>query len=334
MSHKVTLLPGDGIGPEITTAMKTAVKATGVDIDWEEHAAGEETVATDNTPLPDRVLDSIRRNKVAIKGPITTPVGSGFRSVNVSLRKQLDLYSCIRPTKSINGIKTPFDNVDLVVVRENTEDLYAGIERMVDDDTAESIKLITRAASERIATAAFEYARKYNRKKVTSITKANIMKYTDGLFLEASREVASRYPDIEYEERLIDAMCMLLVTKPRDFDVLLTENLYGDILSDLCAGLIGGLGVAPGANIGDNIAVFEAIHGSAPKHAGKQKVNPTALILSAVLMLRYLEETEAADKLETAVNTVISEGKDVTNDLGGSATTQEMAEAIASRIGD
>ena len=334
MSHKVTLLPGDGIGPEITTAMKTAVKATGVDIDWEEHTAGEETVATDNTPLPDRVLDSIRRNKVAIKGPITTPVGSGFRSVNVSLRKQLDLYSCIRPTKSMNGIKTPFDNVDLVVVRENTEDLYAGIERMVDDDTAESIKLITRAASERIATAAFEYARKYNRKKVTSITKANIMKYTDGLFLEASREVASRYPDIEYEERLIDAMCMLLVTKPRDFDVLLTENLYGDILSDLCAGLIGGLGVAPGANIGDNIAVFEAIHGSAPKHAGKQKVNPTALILSAVLMLRYLEETEAADKLETAVNTVISEGKDVTNDLGGSATTQEMAEAIASRIGD
>ncbi len=333
MIHKVTLLPGDGIGPEITKAMKTVLEATSVNIDWDELAAGEETIAMDNTPLPDKVLDSIRKNKTAIKGPITTPVGSGFRSVNVSLRKQLDLYACIRPTKSIKGISTPFENIDLVVVRENTEDLYAGIERMVDDDTAESIKLITRAASERISTAAFEYAKKYNRKKVTSITKANIMKYTDGLFFEASREVARRYPDIEYEERLIDAMCMLLVTKPHDFDILLTENLYGDILSDLCAGLIGGLGVAPGSNLGDEIAVFEPIHGSAPKHAGKQKVNPTALILSAVLMLRHLGETKAAEKVQKAVNAIISEGKDVTYDLGGSSTTQEMAEAIAGKIG-
>lgn len=332
MAYKITLLPGDGIGPEITKAMKTVVAATGIDIEWEELAAGEETIATDNTPLPDRVLDSIRKNKVAIKGPITTPVGSGFRSVNVTLRKELDLYSCLRPTKNIKGLKTPFNSVDLVIVRENTEDLYAGIERMIDDDTAESIKIITRAASERIAKFAFEHARKYKRKKVTSITKANIMKYTDGLFFEACREVARRYPEIEYEERLIDAMCMLLVTKPQDFDILLTENLYGDILSDLCAGLVGGLGVAPGANIGDEIAVFEAIHGSAPKYAGQQKVNPTALILSASLMLKHIGEVGAGNKVEEAVNKVISEGKALTYDLGGAATTQEMAESIANQL--
>jgi len=330
--YKITLIPGDGIGPEITEAMKTVVESTGVDIEWQEFAAGEETLATDNTPLPDRVLDSIRQNKVAIKGPITTPVGSGFRSVNVSLRKELDLYTCLRPTKTVPGIVTPFKNVDLVIVRENTEDLYAGIERMIDDDTAESIKIITRKASERIAKFAFEYATKYGRKKVTSVTKANIMKYTDGLFFEASREIARRYPDIEYEERLVDNMCMQLVMKPELYDIILTENLYGDILSDLCAGLIGGLGIAPGANIGDDIAVFEPIHGSAPKYAGMQKVNPTALILSAALMLKHLGEIEAGEKVESAVHKIISEGKTVTYDLGGSATTQQMAEAIASQV--
>jgi len=330
--HKITLIPGDGIGPEITEAMKTVVEATGVGIEWQPFAAGEETLATENTPLPDKVLDSIRENKVAIKGPITTPVGSGFRSVNVSLRKELDLYTCLRPTKTVPGIVTPFKNVDLVIVRENTEDLYAGIERMIDDDTAESIKIITRKASERIAKFAFEYAQKFGRKKVTSVTKANIMKYTDGLFFEASREIARRYPDIEYEERLVDNMCMQLVMKPELYDIILTENLYGDILSDLCAGLIGGLGIAPGANIGDDIAVFEPIHGSAPKYAGMQKVNPTALILSAALMLKHLGEIEAGEKVESAVHKIISEGKTVTYDLGGSATTQEMAEAIASHV--
>lgn len=333
MSYKITLIPGDGIGPEITEAMKTVVEATGVDIGWQEFAAGEETLATENTPLPQKVLGSIRKNKVAIKGPITTPVGEGFRSVNVTLRKELGLFACLRPTKSIAGIKTPFKDVDLIIVRENTEDLYAGKERMVDDDTAESIKLITRGASERIAKFAFDYAKKYNRQKVTAVTKANIMKYTDGLFFEACREVARRYPEIEYDERLIDNMCMQLVTKPSEYDVILTENLYGDILSDLCAGLIGGLGVAPGANIGDEIAVFEAIHGSAPKYAGQQKVNPTALILSSALMLKHLGEIQAGEKIEKAVDAVISEGKTITYDLGGSATTQEMAQAIAEKVG-
>ncbi|TET55342.1 MAG: isocitrate/isopropylmalate dehydrogenase family protein [Actinobacteria bacterium] len=332
MSYKITLLPGDGIGPEITTAMKKVVAATGVDIEFEELAAGEETIATDNTPLPDKVLESIKKNKVAIKGPITTPVGSGFRSVNVALRKKLDLYACLRPTKSIKGLKTPFKDIDLVIVRENTEDLYAGIERMINDDKAESIKIITRQASEKIAKFAFDYAKKYGRKKVTSVTKANIMKYTDGLFFEACREIAQRYPDIEYEERLIDAMSMQLVIKPNQYDVIVTENLYGDILSDLCAGLIGGLGVAPGANIGDDSAVFEPIHGSAPKHAGKQKVNPSALILSAALMFRHIGENDAANKVEDCVNRVISEGKTITYDLGGTATTQEMAEAIADKV--
>ncbi len=330
--YKITLLPGDGIGPEITKAMKTVVAATGVAIDWQEFAAGEETIATENTPLPDKVLASIKENKVALKGPITTPVGTGFKSVNVTLRKELDLFTCLRPTKSIAGIKTAFDNIDLVIFRENTEDLYAGNERMIDDDTAESIKIITRGASERIATAAFEYARKYGRKKVTSIAKANIMKCTDGLFYEACREIARRYPEIEYEEKLIDAMCMLLVTNPHDFDVLLTENLYGDILSDLCAGLIGGLGVAAGANIGEEIAVFEPVHGSAPQIAGQQKANPTALILSAAMMLKHIGEMKAGEKIEKAVAQVINEGKTLTQDLGGNATTQQIAQAIADHI--
>jgi isocitrate dehydrogenase (NAD+) len=328
MTHKITLIPGDGIGPEITTVMRRVVDASGVSIDWEIAEAGADVIEKYGTPLPDEVLQSVRRNKVAIKGPITTPIGSGFRSVNVALRKELDLYACLRPTFTIQGVKTRFTDIDLVICRENTEDLYAGIERMVDDDTAESIKLITRKASQKIARYAFEYAATHGRKKVTAVTKANIMKYSDGLFLECARAAAADYPDIEFEERLIDNMCMQLVMKPELYDVIVTENLYGDILSDLCAGLVGGLGIAPGANIGDGIAVFEPVHGSAPKYAGQNKVNPTAQILSAQLMLQHLGETEAADKVLKAVLRVIGEGKQVTYDLGGSAGTSEMADAI------
>jgi isocitrate dehydrogenase (NAD+) len=330
--YKITLIPGDGIGPEITAAMRRVVEATGVDIEWETVEAGAGVIEKYGTPLPENVLESIRRNKVAIKGPITTPIGSGFRSVNVALRKELDLYACLRPTFTIPGVKTRFTDIDLVIVRENTEDLYAGIERMVDADTAESVKLITRAASEHIARFAFDYAREEGRKKVTAVTKANIMKFSDGLFLEAARGVAAGYPEIEYEERLIDNMCMQLVMKPELYDVIVTENLYGDILSDLCAGLVGGLGVAPGANIGDGVAVFEPVHGSAPKYAGQNKVNPTAQILSAQLMLKHLGETAAAGKLMQATKDVIAAGQNVTYDLGGTASTTEMADAIIDRI--
>ncbi|GFP31925.1 isocitrate dehydrogenase [Candidatus Hakubella thermalkaliphila] len=332
MAYSVTLIPGDGIGPEITKAMQRTIEATGVDVRWEVVEAGERAMAAQGTPLPDQVLASIRRNRVAIKGPITTPVGSGFRSVNVFLRKELDLYACLRPVFSIRGIRSRYENVDLVIVRENTEDLYAGIERMVDQDTAESIKLITRGASRRIVRFAFEYAVRERRKKVTAVHKANILKYSDGLFLESARAVATDYPEIEFEDRIVDNMCMQLVLKPEQYDVLVLPNLYGDIVSDLCASLIGGLGVAAGANLGDEIAVFEAVHGSAPKYAGQNRANPTAIILSGYLMLKHLGEGEAAQRLLVAVEDVISDGEHVTRDLGGSATTWKMAEAIVEKL--
>jgi isocitrate dehydrogenase (NAD+) len=332
MSYTVTLIPGDGTGPELAAALQTVITATGVDIEFERQDAGVDVMDTYGTPLPDHVVESIRRNKVAIKGPITTPIGSGFRSVNVALRKVLDLYACLRPAKSIRGVRSRYDDIDVVVVRENTEDLYAGIEHMVGDDAAESIKIITRKGSERIVRFAFEYARAHGRRKVTAVHKANIMKCTDGLFLHTARDVAAGYPDVEFEDRIVDNMCMQLVQKPELYDVLVLPNLYGDIVSDLCAGLVGGLGVAPGANIGDGVALFEPVHGSAPKYTGQNKVNPTALLLSGVLMLEHLGEAAAARRMYDAIAAVIGEGKDVTYDLGGSAGTSDMAAAIARRI--
>src|SRR5680860_1135077 len=334
MKYRVTCIPGDGIGPEIMAATKEAVGATGVDIEWVDVEAGADVIDKYGTPLPQETLDAVRETKVAIKGPLTTPVGSGFRSVNVALRKELDLYANLRPAISIPGVKSRYEDIDLVVVRENTEDLYAGIEHSVGKDAAESIKIITRYASERIARFAFEYARQEGRRKVTAVHKANIMKYTDGLFLEVARGVAAEYGDIEFEDRIVDNMAMQLVQKPELYDVILCPNLYGDILSDLCAGLVGGLGMAPGANLGDELALFEPVHGSAPKYAGQNKVNPGALILSAVLMLRHLGEREAADHMFHAVRDVVGAGRDVTYDLGGTAGTREMGQAIARRIGE
>jgi len=333
MSHRVTLIPGDGTGPELAQALETVIAATGADIEWDRQDAGLDVMAEHGTPLPEHVLASVRRNRVAIKGPITTPVGTGFRSVNVALRKELDLYACLRPAQSLEGVRSRYRDVDLVIVRENTEDLYAGIEHMVGEDAAESIKIITRKGSERIVRFAFEYARRHGRRKVTAVHKANIMKCTDGLFLRVAGEVAERYPEIEFEDRIVDNMCMQLVQKPELYDVLVLPNLYGDIVSDLCAGLVGGLGVAPGANIGDEAAVFEPVHGSAPKYAGQDKVNPTALLRSGVLLLYHLGEEEAAARMQEAIAAVIAEGKEVTYDLGGSAGTQAMAAAIAKRIG-
>jgi len=309
-----------------------AIESTGIKINWEIVKAGADIIEEYGTPLPQEVLDSVRKNKIALKGPLTTPIGTGFRSVNVALRRELDLYCCLRPAKTIKGVKTRFDDIDLVIVRENTEDLYAGIERQIDNDTAETIKRNTRGASERIAKYAFDYAVKEGRKKVTAVTKANICKLSDGLFLEASRTIAQNFPQIEYEERLVDNMCMQLVQKPELYDVLLLPNLYGDIVSDLAAGLVGGLGVAPGANFGDEIAVFEAVHGSAPKYKGLNKVNPTALILSAVLMFKHLGELTASENLYNAVIKVIGDGHKVTYDLGGSATTMQMGQAIAEEV--
>lgn len=328
MAYNVTLIPGDGIGPEISEAALRVIEATGVNINWEVVEAGEKVMAECGTPLPDSVLESIKKNKVALKGPITTPIGTGFRSVNVALRKALNLYANLRPTRSFEGVKSRYEGINLVVVRENTEDLYAGIEHMVGDDAAESIKIITRKASERIVRFAFEYAREEGRRKVTAVHKANIMKCTDGLFLESARKVAQEYPDIEFEDRIVDNMSMQLVMKPELYDVLVLPNLYGDIVSDICAGLVGGLGIAPGANIGDEIALFEPVHGSAPKHAGQNKVNPTAIILSGVLMLKHLGEKEAADRIVAGVARVLKEGKKVTYDQGGTASTSEMADAI------
>jgi isocitrate dehydrogenase (NAD+) len=334
MTHRVTLIPGDGIGPELAEATRRVLDASGVAFEWEVVEAGEAVIAEYGTPLPEHVLESIRRNRVALKGPITTPVGAGFRSVNVTLRQTLGLYANLRPARSIKGLETRYDDVDLIIVRENTEDLYAGIEHMVGPDAAESIKIITRAASERIARYAFEYAVANGRRKVTAVHKANIMKLSDGLFLESCRDVAEGYAGrVEFEDRIVDNMCMQLVQKPDLYDVLVLPNLYGDIVSDLCAGLVGGLGVAPGANIGDAGAVFEPVHGSAPKHAGQNKANPTALMLSGVMMLRHLGEQPAAVLVETALRGVIAEGQATTYDLGGSAGTSEFADAIIERMG-
>lgn len=356
--YRITLIPGDGTGPEITEAAVRVFEATGVPFEWDVQNAGEDVYHNEGNPLPDRVLDSIKKNKVAIKGPITTPVGTGFRSVNVTLRQTLDLYSCVRPCKTYKGAKTRYDNIDLVIFRENTEDLYAGIEYQKDSEGAKSIietvrklsdrdirpdsgisiKPISVFGTERIVRAAFEYAQKNKRRKVTSVHKANIMKFSDGLFLETSREVAKDYPDIEFEDRIVDNMCMQLVQKPELYDILVLPNLYGDIVSDLAAGLIGGLGLAPGANIGSGYAVFEATHGSAPKYKGLNKVNPLAVILSGVMMLRHLGEIEAAEKLDNAVASVIREGKDVTYDMKPSpddpsaATTSGMADAIIAKM--
>jgi isocitrate dehydrogenase (NAD+) len=359
MAYRITLIPGDGIGPEVSEAARRCVEATGVKVDWEIAEAGADVIPKYGTPLPQSTLDSIKKNKVALKGPLTTPIGTGFRSVNVAIRRELDLYACLRPCRSYKGVRSKYENIDLVVVRENTEDLYAGIEfeegnpetikiikeietlsgKKIRPDSGISIKPISISGTKRIVQFAFDYAIKHNRKKVTAITKANIMKFTDGLFFAAAREVAKGYEGkIEYEERLIDNMCMQLVQKPELYDVLCLPNLYGDILSDLCAGLIGGLGVAPGANFGEGIAVFEAIHGSAPKYTGQNKVNPTAMILSAVLMLDYLGEKEAAKRLEKAVAKVIADGKYVTYDLKPNrddptaASTSRMADAVISAL--
>jgi len=333
VTYTVTLIPGDGIGPELSEATVGVLEATGIGFAWEVQQAGESTIASEGTPLPDRVIESIRRNGVAIKGPITTPVGTGFRSVNVGLRLSLELYANVRPARSMVGVESRYSDVDLIVVRENTEDLYGGIEHRVGPDAAESIKIITRAASQRIARYAFEYALRNGRRKVTAVHKANIMKLSDGLFLESCGQVAAEYTGrVEFEDRIVDNMCMQLVQKPDLYDVLVLPNLYGDIVSDLAAGLVGGLGVAPGSNIGDTAAVFEAVHGSAPKYAGQDRANPTALILSGALMLRHLGETAAADRVETAVREVIAEGKVTTHDLGGNAGTRAFAGAVAERV--
>ena len=354
----VTLITGDGIGPEIAEAARRCIDATGVKINWETAEAGIDVLERLGTPLPDATIESVRKNGIALKAPVTTPVGTGFRSINVYLRQELDLYACLRPCKSYKGVRSKYSDIDLVIVRENTEDLYAGIEfQKGNDDTSEligwinkhskkkigndagiSIKPISVKGTQRIVRFAFDYARKMKRKKVTSVHKANIMKFTDGLWLEVSRQVAGEYPDIEFEDRIVDNMCMQLVQKPELYDVIVLPNLYGDILSDLCAGLVGGLGVAPGANIGEKGAIFEATHGSAPKYKGLNKVNPTALILSGVLMLRHLGKTIEADKLENAVASVIAEGRDVTYDMKEDRNdptavgTQQMADAIIKRI--
>ncbi len=360
MAHKVTFIPGDGIGPEVSEAARRCIEACGVKIDWQEMEAGADVMDKYGTPLPDETLDSIKKTGLCLKGPITTPVGSGFRSVNVEIRKRLNLYACLRPCKSYEGVRSRYRDINLIVVRENTEDLYAGIEfkegrpetsqiigsiralskEPLADDSAISIKPISVNASERIVRFAFDYALKYKRRKVSVIHKANIMKYTDGLFLKIARRVADEFKDsgIEFEDRIVDNMCMQLVQVPEKYDVMVLPNLYGDIISDLCAGLVGGLGVAPGANIGREAAVFEATHGSAPKYKGMNKVNPTAMILSGVLMLRHMGETDAADKLESAVADVIAEGKSVTYDLTADRSdkhavgTSEMADAIIARI--
>jgi isocitrate dehydrogenase (NAD+) len=334
MTHRVTLIPGDGIGPELAAATRRVLDASGIAFEWEIVEAGEAAIAEYGKPLPDHVLESVRRNRVAIKGPITTPVGSGFRSVNVSLRQALDLYANLRPARSMKGLDTRYEDVDLVIVRENTEDLYAGIEHMVGRDAAESIKIITRYASERIARFAFDYAVANGRHMVTAVHKANIMKLSDGLFLESCRTVAAEYEGrVEFQDRIVDNMCMQLVQKPELYDVLVLPNLYGDIVSDLCAGLVGGLGVAPGANIGTEAAVFEPVHGSAPKYAGMDKANPTAMILSGALMLRHLGYPDHATRLETAVREIIAEGRATTYDLGGSTGTAGFADAVIDRLG-
>ena len=340
MAHDVVLIPGDGIGPEITQAMRRVVEATGVQINWNVQEAGAGVMDEFGTPLPQHVLDAVAETKVAIKGPITTPVGTGFRSVNVALRKHFDLYACVRPCLSQPGDGSRFRDVDLVIVRENTEDLYKGIEYMLNDEIANGVKLITRPACEKICRFAFDYARKNGRKKVTAVHKANIMKATDGLFLRVARKVAASYPDIEFNDKIVDATCMGLVQNPNDFDVLVLPNLYGDIVSDLCAGLVGGLGMAPGSNIGADCAIFEATHGSAPDIAGQDIANPTAEILSAAMMLDHLGENDAANRIRVAVSATLDEGEQVTGDVRraqtgsveGAVGTQAFADAVIAHL--
>jgi isocitrate dehydrogenase (NAD+) len=355
MAYNITLIPGDGIGPEVTEATRRVLEATGVAFNWDAVHTGAGVVDKFGTPLPANVLEAIRRNRVALKGPVTTPVGTGFRSVNVALRKELDLYACLRPCKTYPGAPTPFKGVDIVVVRENTEDLYSGIEfergtdqaarliklvakmgQGVREDSGFSLKMISETGSRRIVKFAFDYARAYRRKKVTAIHKANIMKFSDGLFLAIAGEVAGEYPDIEFEDRIVDNMAMQLVKRPQQFDVIVAPNLYGDIISDLCAGLIGGLGLAPGANLGDEMAVFEPTHGSAPAYKGQNKVNPMAMMLSGMLMLRHLGETKNADRLEKAIAGIIAEGKNVTYDMKPAGArivgTSQVADAVIEKL--
>ena len=329
--RRITLINGDGIGPEISDAVVKIIEASGLKIDWDIQTAGADVIEKEGTPLPERVLNSIKENKVALKAPVTTPIGKGFRSVNVQLRKTLDLYANLRPCKNLPNVKTKFDNVDIVVVRENTEDLYAGIESQVDTDTAESIKVITRDASERICKFAFDYAIKNDRKEVCVVTKANIMKLSDGLFLESYRKIAENYPEIKKREILVDNLCMQLVQNPSQFDVLVLPNIYGDIVSDLCAGLIGGLGVAQGANIGLDYAVFEPVHGSAPDIKGQNKANPTALLLSTIEMLKYIGEYSCAERIEKALFKTLENGI-FTADLGGNASTKDFTDAIIQEL--
>lgn len=329
--HNITLIKGDGIGPEITDAVVKIIKAAGVDIVWVIQTAGADVIKKEGVPLPQRVIDSVKRNKIALKSPVTTPIGKGFRSVNVQLRKELDLYANLRPCYNLPNIETRYENVDIVVVRENTEDLYAGIERQVDENTAESIKIITRAASERIAEFAFDYAVKNNRKEVCVVTKANICKLSDGLFLDCARKIAKKYPNIGFREILVDNCCMQLVQNPNQFDTLLLPNLYGDIVSDLCAGLVGGLGIAQGANIGKDYAVFEPVHGSAPDIAGQDKANPTAMLMSAIEMLNFIGETTAAAKIKSAVFETLKSGIK-TADIGGNASCSEFTNAVVQRL--
>ena len=330
--YNVTLIPGDGIGPEVVDAARRVIAATGVKIDWDVQDAGAAQIEKYGTPLPQNVIDSIKKNGIAVKGPVTTPSGGGFRSVNVALRKEFDLYANVRPIKTYEGVESRYKDIDLVVVRENTEDLYAGVEHMVGQDAAESIKIFTRKGCTRIIKFAFDYARREGRKKVTAVHKANIMKCTDGMFLNIAREIAGEYPDIQFEDMIVDAMCMNLVLNPENYDVLVLPNLYGDIVSDLCAGLVGGLGMTPGANIGVNGAIFEPVHGSAPTIAGKNVANPTAIILSAALMLSHLGEQECARNLEQAIAAVLAEGKCLTSDLGGKTGTSEFADAVISKL--
>jgi len=358
MPYNITLIPGDGVGPEITEATTRALAATGVAIKWDIHQIGEAALKQYGTPLTLEVLQSIKKNKVALKGPVTTPIGTGFRSVNVALRQELDLYACLRPCKSYPGIKSRYENIDIVVVRENTEDLYAGIEfkkgakdttelikfiaekgqRKISADSGISIKPISERATRKIVTFAFDYARAHGRKKVTCVHKANIMKFSDGLFLATATKVAKSYPDIQFEDAIVDNLCMQLVTKPERYDIIVLPNLYGDIVSELCAGLVGGIGVVPSANIGDKVAVFEPVHGSAPKYAGRNKVNPMAMMLSAAMMLRHIREEKPAQRLESAIARTISEGKTVTYDLKADpndpsiATTSAVADAVIKKL--
>jgi isocitrate dehydrogenase (NAD+) len=358
LAYNITLIPGDGVGPEITGATRRVLEATGMKFNWELAYAGAAVMEKQGTPLPDSVLESIRKNRVALKGPVTTPVGTGFRSVNVALRKSLDLYACVRPCKTYPGVPSPYKNVDIVIIRENTEDLYAGVEfekgtgetrelidfinsrkgNVIKNDSGLSIKMITESGTRRIVKYAFEYARKYGRKRVTATHKANIMKYSDGLFLAVARDVASKYPDIEFQDAHIDNLCMQLVKRPQEYDVIVAPNLYGDIISDLGAGLVGGLGLAPGANIGENIAIFEPTPGSAPKYTGQNRVNPMAMMLSGVLMLSHIGETKAADNIEKAIAAVIAEGKSVTYDMKSrrddpsAAGTSQVADAVIEKL--